>query len=83
MTSTHKSITPSFSQKTVKRYVKNAFNTFSSVAPLKQILFSKQNRHEIKRVIPVASKKNDDFSDARHYEHFARHSSHFSSKNFI
>ena len=69
--------------KKIKRYVQNAFNTFSSIAPLKQVLFNKINRHEHQPIPPVAPKKNGDFSDARHYEHFARHSSHFSSKNFI
>ncbi len=72
-----------FVTKKVRRIFQNAFNTFSSVKPLKHILFSKINRHEHQPVPPVTPAKNDDFSDARHYEHFARHSSHFSSKNFI
>ena len=72
-----------FATQKFKRYIKNAFNTFSSVKPLKHVLFSKINRHEHQPVPPVTPAKNDDFSDARHYEHFTRHSSHFSSKNFI
>jgi hypothetical protein len=72
-----------FVTKRVKKYVQNAFNTFSSVAPLRQVLFSKLNRHEHQPIPPVTPTKNGDFSDARHYEHFARHSSHLSSKNFI
>jgi hypothetical protein len=79
-----KKIKPSpFATKKVRRYIKNAFNTFSSVAPLKQVLFSKINRHEHQPVPPVKPSKNDDFADARHYERFTTHSSHLSSKNFI
>jgi hypothetical protein len=80
----NKNIRPSpFVTKKVRRYIKNAFNTFSSITPLKQVLFSKINRHEHQPVPPVAPPKNSDFSDAKHYEHFTRHSTHFSSKNFI
>ncbi len=69
--------------KKVRRYVQNAFNTFSSIPPLKQVLFSKINRHEHRPIPPVVPPKSSDLSDARHYERIVGHSSHFSSKNFI
>lgn len=65
-----------------KRAIRNAAKTISHIAPLKQVLFNKINRHESKA--PIIGKSNPgDFSDARYYERFAGHSTHYSSRNFI
>ena len=68
--------------KIARRYFRNAVKVIFHAAPLKRLLFARINRHEA-----IAILKNEvkglDFSDARYYEQFTRHSSHYSPKNYI
>jgi len=67
--------------KSTRKYFKNIARTFLHSAPLQHLLFEKINRHD--RSMPFSSEASSDLSDARHYEQFTRHSTHFSSRNFI
>jgi len=67
--------------KKAKRYFRNMVRVIHHATSLKKLLFEKINRHE---VTPSKDKtKKSDFSDARHYEKFTRHSSHYSPRNYI
>jgi len=67
--------------KTAKRYLRNVARTVVNAVPLNRLLFEKLNRHA--GIVPFNKVERLDFSDTRHCEHFARHSSHYSSRNYI
>lgn len=65
-----------------RRYFRNVVKAIHHAAPLRRLLFAKTNRHEAIAIFK-SGVKNLDFSDARYYEQFTRHSSHYSPKNYI
>ncbi len=67
--------------KAAKKYFKNVSRTVLQSTNLKSVLFKKINRHEA--AMPAKKNIKVDFSDTRLCERFTRHSSHYSSRNFI
>lgn len=68
--------------KTVRKQIRNIIRFFLESKSLQDSLIQKINRHETSVAVSKAVLVSD-FSDARHYEHFTRHSTHYSSRNFI